>query len=90
MDSKKPLKKNGVMSRKVSDEWVLYDQGDKSVHVLNTTAEFVWRMCDGSLTLPEIEDRMREAFDVPEGTEVKKALDNILQNFSNLGIIKFI
>ena len=84
------MKKNNVMSRKVGDEWVLYDQGDKSVHVLNTTAEFVWRMCDGSLTLPEIEDRMRETFDVPEGTDTNKAIDNILQEFTDLGIIQFV
>jgi len=88
MDSMKPLKKDGVLARKTGDEWVLYDSEDKSVHVLNSTAEFVWQLCDGSHTLSDIAKKMHDAFLVPEGTDVEKALDKIIKNFSDLGILK--
>lgn len=88
MDTKKPLKKDGVLERQTGDEWVLYDSDDKSVHVVNATAEFVWRLCDGSHTLGDIAKKMNDAFLVPEGTDVEKALDKIITTFSDLGILK--
>ena len=88
MDSMKPLKKDGVLARKTGDEWVLYDSEEKSVHVVNATAEFVWRLCDGSHTFSDIAKKMHDAFLVPEGTDVEKALDKIIKTFSDLGILK--
>ena len=88
MDSMKPLKKDGVLASKTLDEWVLYDSEEKSVHFVNATAEFVWRLCDGSHTLSDIAEKMRDEFQVPEGTDVEKALDKIIKTFSDLGILK--
>lgn len=88
MDSMKPKKKDGVLVRKTVDEWALYDSEEKSVHFVNATAEFVWRLCDGSHTLSDIAKKMRDTFQVPEGTDVEKALDKIIKTFSDLGILK--
>ena len=88
MDAMKPLKKDGVLARKTGDEWVLYNSEDKSIHVINATAEFVWRLCDGSHTCNDIAQQMHDTFHVPEGTDVGKALDAIIKNFSDLGMLK--
>ncbi len=84
----KPLKKDGILARKTGDEWVLYDSDNKSVHIVNATAQFVWQLCDGSHTLIDIAQQMQEAFQVPEGTDVKQSLDKIIKTFSAKGILK--
>jgi hypothetical protein len=88
MDLTKPVKKEGILSRKTGDEWVLYDTEKKSVHIVNSTAEFVWSLCDGTHTLKDIADRMRDTFNVPEGADLEKSVDEIIRNFSDLGIME--
>lgn len=89
MNSKRPLRKDGVLSRKVGDEWVLYDSEKGSLHVINSMAEFIWRMCDGSHDLNKIEDHVRGAFLVPDETNLRKDVDGIIQTFTHLGILGF-
>lgn len=87
MDSVKPLRKEGILSRQLGDETVLYDSENGDVHIINTMAEFVWNLCDGSHSLDDIELRIRETSEVPEGTPVREDLDKIIQSFSNLGVL---
>lgn len=87
MNSERPLQKDGVLSRKVGDEWVLYDSEKGSIHVINSMAEFVWRMCDGSHDFTTIEDHIRGAFLVPNETNLRKDVEGIIQTFANIGIL---
>jgi len=87
MGREKPARKGGILSRQLGDEWLLYDETNSSVHVVNSVAEFVWRMCDGSRTLPNIEDEMQKAFSVPAGVSLRKDLEVIIQNFLDIGVI---
>jgi len=87
MDSLKPLRKEGILSRQLGDETVLYDSENGDVHIINTTAEFVWNLCDGSHSLDEIEQRIRETSEVPEEATVREDLENIIQSFNDLGVL---
>lgn len=87
MDLEKPSRKDGILSRQLGDEWLLYDETNGSVHVINSVAEFVWRMCNGSRTIANIEDEMQKTFDVPDGVNLRKDLENIIQNFLDIGVI---
>jgi len=75
------------MLRQLGDEWVLYDSGKGSVHILNSMAEQVWNMCDGSKELDGIEQYIRDSYDVPDGADVRKDLEDIIRNFTDLGVI---
>ena len=88
MDSIKPLRKEGILSRKTGDEWILYDQGKKSVHIINSTAEFVWSLCDGSNSLSYIAKQMHDTFQISEDHDVIKDLDQIIKTFFDLGILE--
>ena len=66
---------------------MLYDSEKGSVHIINSVAEFVWGMCDGCHTLGEIEKRLEDAYRVPEEATLKRDLENIVQSFSNLGLL---
>ncbi len=89
MDSIKPLRKKGILSHRVGDEWILYDTERGAVHVINSTAEFVWRLCDGSRTLSDIEEYVRDTVHIPQGDTVRKNLDDIIQIFAHLGILNY-
>ena len=89
MNTKRPLKNDGVLSRQLGGEWLLYDSQRGSVHMINSMAEFVRRMCDGSHTLDDIENKVRDAFIVPDGTNLGKDVDDIIQTFVDKGILVY-
>ena len=43
-----------VLERLLDDELVLFDPRQQRVHILNATAAFIWRQCDGARELTEI------------------------------------
>jgi hypothetical protein len=87
MNMKGPLRKEGILSRKLGDEWMLYDTDKGSIHIINTMAEFVWKMCDGSHPLDEMEKRIEDVYSVPGGATLKRDLENIVQSFTNMGLL---
>lgn len=89
MDTRMPLQKDGILSRQLGDEWLIYNTGEKSVLIINSMAEFVWRMCDGSHDLNDIEDNVRDAHLVPDRINLRKDVEGIIETFTNLGIIDY-
>jgi len=67
---------------------LLYDSGAGILHVINRTAEFVWEMCDGSHSVEDIAEAMPDAFETPEGTDVKKDVEVIIQSFVDKGVLE--
>jgi hypothetical protein len=87
MDTRQPLRKDGILTRRIGDEWMLYDSEKGDIHVINSTAEYVWRLCDGSHSISEIQRKMQEAFDVPDGVDIIKDIDGIIAKFYDLGVL---
>ena len=87
MRTKGPLRKEGILSRKLGDEWMLYDRESGVVHVINATAESVWDLCDGNHGPDEIVTSLRDSFAVPDGTPVRKDIDEILQALFDQGLL---
>jgi hypothetical protein len=90
MDTKNPVRKEGILSRQVGEEWMLYDPENESVHVINGTAEFVWRISDGSNSTADIQKKMMETYDVSDESRVAEDVEEIINNFEKLGVITFI
>ena len=61
--SDQPIRVDGVRERAVGGETMLYNAAGRAVHVLNRTADFVWRSCDGSRSPAQIAAAAEEAFD---------------------------
>ena len=87
MDSRKPLRKEGVLPRQVGEEWMLFDSTTEAVHVINKAAEFVWRFCDGSHNLDDIKQEMLDTYNVSDERGLQNDLDEIIAEFENLKII---
>jgi hypothetical protein len=88
MNAKKPQQKKGILVHQAGDEWLFYDQEEKSVHVLNSTAEFIWRLCDGNHTLSDMEKQLHETFLVPKDSDIRTSVSAVLQNFADIGILE--
>ncbi len=82
-----PVRRDGVLSRQIGDESVLYDSEKDSVHIINAMAEFVWNMCDGSNSLDEIERHLNDTHTIPEEATVREDLESIIQSFVDLGVL---
>lgn len=88
MKTSKPEKKKDVHARELGSEWLLYDPEFEKLHILNTTAEFVWRLCDGTRDVAAIKAEMIDTFDVADQTRLDEDVKAILTELSRIGILQ--
>lgn len=83
-----PIKKEGVNAEQMGNEWMLYDTQEGAVHVINSTAAFIWQLCDGSNSIEDIKKELMQSYDVADDTELDKDIDKILNHFDELGVLQ--
>jgi len=47
----------------------------------------VWNLCDGQHDLDDIAGQLRGAYQVPDGTALTKDINDIVQGFSDKGLL---
>lgn len=47
-------RRDGLIVRELDDETLIYDRERDEAHCLNRTAAFIWKHCDGQLSVAEI------------------------------------
>lgn len=67
----------------VPDGYVIYDEEHGRVHYLNPTAALIYEVCDGSRTVADIVELVRDAYDLDEAP----ALDEFFQSLENSGLV---
>ncbi len=78
-----PRRRDEVVFRSLSDEWVLYDPESRRLHVLNLTAALVWSYCDGTYDLRELVRSVRAAFrEAPPEDRVVEDVREALDTFA--------
>lgn len=82
-----PQKKETIYSRRMGEEWMLYDSNNEGIHVINATAEYVWRLCDGSNSREDIKEKISIEYNVPDGADLSMDIDAILEKFQELGVL---
>lgn len=79
-------RKEQLLTQRVGDELVVYDEQTHEAHRLNRTAAEVWEQADGARTVPELASSLRQSLAAEGGTEVgdqeseelvRLALDNL-------------
>jgi hypothetical protein len=53
-------RQDGLVTRELPGELLIYDTETHEAHCLNETAAFVWKQCDGTTSVPEIAGRLSE------------------------------
>ncbi len=85
-------RKEGLVIQEMPDEVLVYDLNSNKAHCLNQTAAFVWKACDGTKSIVDINAMMEQEF----GTKVSEEMtwlaldllnkDNLLEENINTKI----
>jgi radical SAM protein with 4Fe4S-binding SPASM domain len=82
----RPHRREGVVTRDVDEEVVIYNPETRGIHGLNPTAAFVWDLCDGSRTVAEIAQELQAIY--PDAPDVCKDVEQTLRELLSLGLIE--
>lgn len=83
-----PSKREDIVFRKIGDETVLYSTETRLVHILNSTAERVWQLCDGRHNIAKIEEGLGQEFIIEDEDHVRKDIESILTEFEKNKLLK--
>lgn len=75
-----------VCLRQAGEEGILYDTRHHKVHIINSTAAFIWQCCEETGDRDEILNALVRRFDV-EMDLAEQDLDQILTTFRELELI---
>ena len=81
-----PSRHTNVMEYKLEDELTLYDSWTEAVHILNTTAASIWRLCDGTNRVADIAGQFAQVYDL-ESAVAEADVREILGQFSEAGLL---
>lgn len=85
----RPERRDEVVFRSLSDEWVLYDPATRRLHVLNLTAALVWSYCDGTRDTGDLVRSVRAAFrEAPAEKRVGDDVREALETFAREGLVR--
>jgi hypothetical protein len=70
---------DGVEFTQVPDGAVIYDEAGKQVHYLNPTATIIYLVCDGSRTVNDIQELVREAYEFEDAPDLDEFFASLEQ-----------
>jgi len=68
-----------IQTREIGDETLLISGDD--IHVLNETATFIWKLCDGTRDTAAIEAALREEYAIPHDRDLSADVAGTLADF---------
>lgn len=80
-------KKEGISSRKLGNDLMLYDQKNDKVHVLNETGALIWELLDGKNNLLDIKNIFMKKFSGAAKEEISKDIHEIEEKLVSEGLI---
>lgn len=83
----RPKARDDVVFRQLDEEWVLFDPVANRLHVLNLTAALIWTHLTGDMTVSELAEALRSAFDDAASTDLTKDVDQAVSRFSAEGLL---
>jgi len=68
-------------------ELMLFDPANAKFFVLNETMSYVWRACDGSVSLQEIAGRLVEDYSGVEAETAQRDVESAAAELTSLGLL---
>lgn len=81
MTDAQPHRNPDIEAKDIGGETLLYNESGEEIHVLNTTAEFIWKLCDGQHNPQDMERAIREQYSVAAEMNVIADIEHTLQVF---------
>ena len=76
----------GLTTKDLGDEFIVFDVAEDRVHVLNSTARMILLLCDGARTVEDLAMAFAETYRLDEATARKDVTDTLAQ-LLDLGLI---
>lgn len=83
----RPMRLPHLKERMAGQDLVVYDPHQGRMHVLNLTAAFIWRQCDGSRSQDEMRRNLENEFRLEGMEEIDRDVGEILRSFSEQALI---
>jgi len=83
-----PRTRRDLVLQEVGEEGLLYDREGALVHILNSTALFTWKLCDGTRSLDEIADSLRSAFRGTASQDIRRDIEELLGKLAERGLLE--
>jgi len=89
-DSKKGfLKTNSkIVCREEEGDALLFNPEDGAIKILNQVGYEIWKLCDGSLTLQQIIEKLKDEYPNVPAEAIKADIVNFIKHMQNLTLIE--
>lgn len=77
-----------IIAKEQESELMLYDTEEDAVHVLNPTARLVYHLHKKGKTLTEIEQEMRNSFQVDDSLDLRGDVMRCVEELQKKGLIE--
>ncbi len=81
---------NVVRGELPDGEVVISVAGGERALILNSVADAVLELCDGSHTIAEIARFVRDTLDVPASTDVARDIAAVIEQLSRAGVVEMV
>jgi coenzyme PQQ synthesis protein D (PqqD) len=83
----KPIRRQGLVKKRMGDETLLYDVQVGKIHILNRVANKIWDLCDGQNSEDDILQQLRNEFKVSSDYDLLGDVRQALSNFNHKGLL---
>lgn len=84
----KPIRRHDLIEQDIGQTMLLYGTKGKVLHVLNSTAKLIWKLCDGEHSLEDMEQVIREKFPLSGKYDVAQNIHLALELFAGKGLLE--
>lgn len=88
MQTNQPKRRDNVLIQDSGDETMLYDPTTDEMHVLNPTAHFIWKRCDGNYSIEQISNELKTKFAVGPAINVRGDVAQTLIEFGTKKLLQ--
>lgn len=88
MHGRSSRRKPSIICREIGGETLLYNPECESIHVLNSTAAAIWRLCDGENDAEAIVVALRRAFANTNSADLGTDVMETLCTLRELGLLE--
>jgi len=84
----RPIRLPHLKEREAGPDLVVYDPHQGRMHVLNVTAAFIWRQCDGTKSQDEMLRNLESEFRIEALEQTDREVAEILRSFSEQALVE--
>lgn len=87
MQPQQPARRENITSKTIGKETFLYDIEKGTVHILNSSAQIIWDLCNGQHTSTDMKHALCSRFEFPTNRNMVNDIENTLEAFYNKGLL---